>query len=105
MNTNYACFLCESKFNNEKFAISHLKLNHFIRDNTIEIKCLLNCNEVFLKFDKLRKHLKKCANSQVLSFQNVDCATLVAGSDNEVLSFEIGRNHTTQLCFVFIPAT
>lgn len=109
MSNNYECFLCRCKFDNEKSAISHLKLNHFIRDNTVEIKCLLNCDEVFYKFDQLKKHLKKCASRRVKvnPFQDENRATFFKGSDSEfkVFSIENVRNHTTQLCFVFISGT
>lgn len=43
--------------------ISHLKLNHFIKNDTIPMKCLVKgniCREEFFCFNKLKAHVKNC---------------------------------------------
>lgn len=66
---DYKCFKCEKEFSNEKSIISHLKIEHFCKDNTEPIRCVINykqrkvCQHSFLTFGGLRKHLKTCLQS------------------------------------------
>lgn len=60
---NFVCFLCGKEFDNIKFIILHLKVNHFIKDETIPIKCLVAgniCTDEFYSFTKLKIHMKNC---------------------------------------------
>lgn len=100
MSNNFECFLCKCKFTNEKSAISHLKLFHFIRDNITEIKCLRNCNAVFYTFDQLKKHLKKCVNTTAKPFENEGFTASVESVDNEFKVFFINGVRIIQLNFV-----
>lgn len=60
---DFRCFLCPKKFIAEKTIISHLKFDHFVKDNTIEMKCLVKgdlCSARFYTYSSLKSHLKKC---------------------------------------------
>lgn len=59
----FMCFKCGKEFSEIKFVVSHLKLNHFIKNNTVPMKCLVTgniCTQEFFCFDKLKAHVKKC---------------------------------------------
>lgn len=64
--TNFKCYKCGKEFSEEKTIISHLKTQHFCKDNTEPLKCVINythgiaCVHAFLTFNGLRKHLKSC---------------------------------------------
>lgn len=67
MDFKYKCFKCLREFSEEKLIISHLKFDHFIRNNTEEMKCLLkgnSCPDVFFQYNQLKTHIKKCKNIQ-----------------------------------------
>lgn len=60
---SFECFKCGKQFDDIKYIISHLKLNHFIKNNTIPMKCLVAgiiCKEEFYCFKKLKSHVKNC---------------------------------------------
>lgn len=62
-NVYFECFKCGKEFDDIKFVILHLKLNHFIKDDIEPMKCLLAgnvCTEEFYHFNKLKAHSKKC---------------------------------------------
>lgn len=59
----FKCFKCGKEFEDIKYIISHLKLNHFIRNDTVPMKCLVKgniCSEEFFCFKKLKSHVKMC---------------------------------------------
>lgn len=64
--SDYKCYDCEKQFSTEKTIISHMKSEHFYKDNAQKIKCLTNrtesnaCRKLFLTFASLRKHMKIC---------------------------------------------
>lgn len=63
MECVYKCFLCTKEFNDEKIIVAHIKFNHFIKDNTIQMKCLVkgnSCTNGFYSFATLKSHLKQC---------------------------------------------
>lgn len=65
MDLKYECFKCPREFSEEKTIISHLKFDHFIRNNTEEMKCLLkgnSCQDTFYQYNQLKLHIKKCKN-------------------------------------------
>lgn len=73
MDYNLKCFLCSKEFNNEKIIISHLKLDHFLRENTSKIKCVVKgrfCTDVFYTYSSLKSHLKKCKQSATQNEKN-----------------------------------
>lgn len=60
---DFECFECGKEFDHVKFVISHLKLNHFIKNDTVAMKCLVarnSCMEEFYCFKKLKAHVKNC---------------------------------------------
>lgn len=63
MECVYKCYLCSKEFKEEKIIVSHIKFNHFIKENTVEMKCLVkgnSCHNGFYTFASLKSHLKKC---------------------------------------------
>lgn len=67
MDFKYKCFKCGAEFNEEKYIISHLKVIHFIKDNSEPIKCSVGgnyCPMVFYKFSQLKQHMKKCITQE-----------------------------------------
>lgn len=62
MDFIFKYFLCSEEFKTEKVIISHLKIDHFLRENTSEIKCVVKgkcCSDVFFTYSSLKLHLKK----------------------------------------------
>lgn len=58
---NYQCFLCSQNFEAQKNAIAHLKLEHYLVDNSSPIQCIVEeCQNTYLSFKALNLHLKKC---------------------------------------------
>lgn len=60
---SFQCFKCNKKFDDIKYIILHLKLTHFIKNDTVPMKCLVNgnlCREEFFCFNKLKTHVKSC---------------------------------------------
>lgn len=60
---SFECFICGKEFADLKYIISHLKLNHFIKNDTVPMKCLVAgniCTEEFYRFNELKAHLKNC---------------------------------------------
>lgn len=64
----FKCFDCPELFSDEKSAIKHLKIIHFIKDNKKSIYCLKNngCKEFFSTFRHLKVHMKSCKPIEVL---------------------------------------
>lgn len=63
MECVYKCYLCSKEFKDESIIVSHIKFNHFIKENTVEMKCLVkgnSCADGFYTFASLKSHLKKC---------------------------------------------
>lgn len=63
---HFECFKCGKAFDEIKFVISHLKLNHFIKNDTIAMKCLVAgnvCEKEFYCFNKLKNHMKECKST------------------------------------------
>lgn len=59
----FECFKCGKEFADIKFIILHLKLNHFVKKDTVPMKCLVLgnvCTEEFFCFNKLKVHSKNC---------------------------------------------
>lgn len=59
----FKCFQCGKEFENAKYCILHLKLTHFIKNNTVPMQCLVVgnvCSEKFYCFNKLKSHMKEC---------------------------------------------
>lgn len=59
----FECFKCGKTFDEFRFILSHLKLNHFIKNNTVPMKCLVPgnfCTEEFYCFNRLKSHVKNC---------------------------------------------
>lgn len=58
----FKCFKCFELFSEEKIAIKHLKIIHFIKENKYPIWCLKNngCKNQFLTFRQLKNHMKSC---------------------------------------------
>lgn len=57
----FDCFLCPKDFDNLKAAVDHLKKEHKIKNNTIDIKCMWNfsvCKKTFLTISGLNNHMK-----------------------------------------------
>ena len=68
MDFIFKCFLCEKEFKQEKIVISHLKLDHFVKENTIEIKCVVkgkSCSAGFYTYSSLKSHMKKCLQNAI----------------------------------------
>lgn len=68
MDYIFQCFLCPKEFKNEKVIVSHLKIDHFLRENSSEIKCVIKgkcCSDVFFTYSSLKLHLKKCMKSSI----------------------------------------
>lgn len=64
---NFECFMCGEKFASENTAINHLQKHHEIKDQSTELKCLVNfgfCKKSYLTYSGLRKHLKSCSKKQ-----------------------------------------
>lgn len=59
---NFKCFECSELFSEEVEAISHLKKEHFVKDNKDPIYCLKNndCKKYYQTFSNLRRHMKSC---------------------------------------------
>lgn len=56
--------MCSNEFGDAKIIISHLKIDHIVKSNIIEMKCLVkgnSCENGFYKFEQLKNHLKKCS--------------------------------------------
>lgn len=64
----FKCFECLEIFSDGKSAIKHLKVIHFIKDNTNPIYCLKNngCKNHFSTFRNLKKHMNSCYPNEVL---------------------------------------
>lgn len=59
----FECYVCGKLFEHIKFIISHLKLNHFIKNDTTSMKCLVQgnlCTKEFYCFKKLKNHVNNC---------------------------------------------
>lgn len=59
----YKCLLYPKEYKTEQLVISHLKIDHFIKNYTVEMKCVIKgntCERGFYKYDLLKNHLKKC---------------------------------------------
>lgn len=62
----FECFVCGKEFHEIKFIISHLKLNHFFKNDTEPMKCLVagnTCTEEFYCLKKLKSHVKSCQST------------------------------------------
>lgn len=64
------CFLCGSFFSDLKIITNHFKEKHFIKDNTCNLKCVVDhknfvCKKEFKTFKGLQKHVKECLKKQV----------------------------------------
>lgn len=75
----YKCFLCTKEFKDEKTIFAHIKFNHFIRDNTIEMKCLVtgnSCTNSYSSYASLKSHLKRCpgkkAKNQTVALDSIE---------------------------------
>lgn len=69
----FECFKCGKEFNQIKYIFLHLKLNHFIKNDTTPTKCLVkgnNCKEEFYCFDKLKSHMKNCRSNSTASVES-----------------------------------
>lgn len=58
----FECFKCLKQFNSEKLMIQHLKLDHFIRDESTQLRCVVKankCENVITTFGGLSKHINK----------------------------------------------
>lgn len=89
MECIFKCYLCSKEYKTEKLIISHLKLDHFIKNNTVEMKCLINgnsCENGFYKFDQLKNHMKKCFEKYSKN-ENFDLMI------NERENFSVENNH------------
>lgn len=65
MERTFKCYLCPVEYENERFIISHLKKEHFIQNDTVEMKCVVkgnSCEERFYKFNLLKNHMKRCCD-------------------------------------------
>lgn len=63
---SFECFKCGVFFDNIRHIIQHLKLNHFIRNDTVSMKCLVagnTCTQEFYCFNKLKTHVKNCRST------------------------------------------
>lgn len=103
MECVYKCYLCSKEFEEEKIIVSHIKFNHFIKENTVEMKCLVkgnSCHNGFYTFASLKSHLKKCpgkntANQEVFSDPN-ECNvidSLILNDQTVVAEQEITSHH------------
>lgn len=65
--TQFKCFLCHKYFSDETNIVKHLKINHNIKDRTINLKCAVNsdCKEVYTTFKCFKNHILKCKPKQV----------------------------------------
>lgn len=100
MDYIFKCFLCQKEFGCEKVIISHLKFEHFLKDNTSEMKCVIkgrSCAEVFFTYSSLKLHLKKCVkNINQSDLSNVNQLPEYANEVNacpEVLSFRCSEDN------------
>lgn len=59
---DFKCFVCKDLFPTQKVIITHLKKDHFVKENEDPIYCLKNnkCKQYFLNFRHLKDHLKIC---------------------------------------------
>lgn len=87
----YICFLCTKEFKDAKTVFAHFKFNHFIKDNTVEMKCIVKgseCTNVFNCFASLKSHLKKCPGknieNQAAAFESQE----IGNNRNDILMFE-----------------
>lgn len=70
LTMNLKCYLCGSSFGDLKIITNHFKEKHFIKDNTCNLKCVVNhknfiCKKEFKTFKGLQKHVKECLKKQV----------------------------------------
>lgn len=118
MDTIFKCFACEKKFKDVKVTIDHLKFVHFIKDNTTEMRCVIDgnsCSDTFYRFDLLKKHLKICLSNQKENDVNIHSLKTVsselAGVDDIsylfreklVVDHEIAPDHTNYFFCGDIP--
>lgn len=59
---DFKCFKCEKKFNDGQQALSHLRKDHKIKENTEKMRCLRNnnCTKTYLTYSGLRIHIQSC---------------------------------------------
>lgn len=92
---DYKCFECRKEFSTEKSIISHMKTDHFHKNNAQQMKCIINhkennaCGKTFLTFGGLRKHIKICIKNRKQDV-SVICDTEHSLNNNSVeFSFEV----------------
>lgn len=94
MDFKYKCFKCEREFDDEKKILSHLKFEHFIRNNAEEMKCLLKgnyCTDTFYQYTQLKLHIKKCKNISC-SENKTESTSSVLNSSKDVAEIELNND-------------
>lgn len=61
---DFKCYLCQKQFGEIKLICQHLRIIHFLQDNSTNIRCAVNsqeeCSKSFHTFNALQKHMKMC---------------------------------------------
>lgn len=97
---SFECFKCGKEFNDIKYIFSHLKLNHYIKNDTEPMKCFVAgniCTEEFYCFNKLKSHVKNC-KTVLLSNNEANFGTQFRQtvSENSFGSFDVSDHVSIQ---------
>lgn len=85
---DFQCYICQNEFNDLGKAISHLKKNHSVTDNTSKIKCLVkhnDCGRQYNSFKAVRAHAVLCVKSKQSSATDSTPQLLCDSIDNEAI--------------------